>query len=61
MRLRFVDEIGAALRLASSIAVISSIFYEKIKIYIATVIKTLTLKVSKKDIRKLFLIKCKNV
>ena len=39
--------IGAALRFASSISVISSIFYEKIKIYIANN-KTLTLKVPKK-------------
>jgi len=39
--------IGAALRFASSISVISSIFYEKIKIYVANE-KTLTLKVPKK-------------
>ena len=39
--------IGAALWFASSIYVISSIFYEKIKIYIANN-KTLTLIVSKK-------------
>lgn len=39
--------IGAALRFASSISVISSIFYEKIKIYVANE-KTLILKVPKK-------------
>jgi hypothetical protein len=41
-------QIGAALRLASSIGVISNIFFDKIKIYKSNN-KDLILKVSKKD------------
>jgi exopolyphosphatase/guanosine-5'-triphosphate,3'-diphosphate pyrophosphatase len=41
-------QIGAALRLASSIGVISNIFFDKVKIY-KNINKNLILKVSKKD------------